>query len=98
MHIGAGLDCVSCYGILFSMKPKFVLPKTAKCIVRYVDKEGATREVGLTTPLNNEGLFTIMLSRYQIGFSQIRTVKADPNSALTQAPGRFTIDSFGRNS
>jgi hypothetical protein len=52
----------------------------------------------MTTPINNEGLFSIMLSKHRIGFSQIRAVKADPSSALTQAPGRFTIDAFGRNS
>ena len=79
------------------MKPKFSLPKTARCIVRYADSDGNIREVSMTTPINNEGLFSIMLSKHRIGFSQIRAVKADPSSALTQAPGRFTIDAFGRN-
>ena len=71
------------------MKPKFSLPKTARCIVRYADKDGNLREVGMTTPINNEGLFSIMLSKYHVGFGQIRAVKPDRTSPLTEKPQAF---------
>jgi hypothetical protein len=56
------------------MKPKFNLPTTKMCVVVYNDN-GSQKEVLVNTPVNNDALFSVMLT-HKVGYSQIRAVKS----------------------
>ena len=58
----------------------FKLPETEDCTVLWF-RNGKMNEIVIKTPSTCSGLQQIMLARYHVGYSEIRTV---------QAAGRFT--------
>ena len=58
------------------MKVKFFIPQSANVIVRWF-RDGKFTDTLIPRPANNEMLRITMVTRYKVGHSEIRAVKAD---------------------
>ena len=71
------------------IKPHFILPATATCIVVWY-RNGKKSEQLMDTPRSNSSLFDLMLMQHHVGFSEIRAVKAvDTTSLVKSIEGRM---------
>lgn len=57
------------------------LPETKTCVVVW-HRNGKRHEQTINTPTSCKGLQEIMFARYQVGYSEIRAVKVDPNCVV----------------
>lgn len=61
---------------------EFKLPATKTCLVIWYRNDKRHEQV-INTPTTCKGLQQIMFARYQVGYSEIRAVEADPDGVLT---------------
>jgi len=57
------------------MKTNFTLPKSTMCVVVWY-RNNKKNETLIPTPSNNDNLRNTMLMQYQVGYGEIRAVKA----------------------
>jgi hypothetical protein len=62
-------------------KTTFKFPNTASCVVVF-NRNGVNKEVVIPTPANDEALKNTLIMKHKVGFSEVRCIKADPNSVL----------------
>lgn len=73
------------------MKTNFHIPQTTSVIVRWL-RSGRFTDTLIPRPANNEVLRLTMLTKHQVGCSEIRCIKAVDGLSLSQAINR----NFGR--
>ena len=74
------------------MKTQFVFPNTSTAIVVWY-RDGVKHETKIVTPHNTTQLQTVMLS-HRVGYSEIRSIKADPDGQLVNT-GSLNLNGFG---
>lgn len=72
------------------MKVNFNIPNSARVIVRWL-RAGKFTDTIIPRPANNEMLRLTMLTKHGVGYGEIRTIKADRETA---APSQADLNSL----